>query len=364
MHSEVSFCRDLILGWTMNQGSAPSWWELFIFLILFTLLFWGIRHFELDRRQKQQQIMLDKARADEQGRRQKKIKEMEHALNLAHRQLSEKETEVDRLQQALLKQDQLAMLGQLTAGLAHEIKNPLNFVTNFSEISLEQLDEVATLLKKYEGEMTDRDRSVLEEILTDLRQNALDIHESGLRAVTTIHSMMDHTRERSDQIRPADINALLDENARLVYLGFRSTHPKFQLRMIKEYDPALPEIALAPHALGRVLINILNNGCYALYQKQLAIGHDYVPTFRLSTHAQNGKVDISIRDNGPGIPREVREEIFKPFFTTKPPGTGNTGLGLAISREIIVEQHKGELVVDSEPGQYTEFRISLPMRGE
>lgn len=274
--------------------------------------------------------------------------------------LDNKEETIALMQEKLIFQEKMAALGQLTAGIAHEIKNPLNFVHNFAEGSAEIAEDLTLELQKYRGNIDPNDFPYFMEMLEDLKQNALDIRSHGRRIDRIVKSMMNQARGTHDKFQEVDINSLVEENVNLAYQGYRALEPAFDVRIHTEYDPSIPPFLVLQQDLGRVLLNILNNACYALNQKQKELSNSYRPELRVLTKANEDEVEIRICDNGPGIPTAVREDIFKPFFSTKPLQAGNTGLGLSISRDIIVDRHHGQLRVESEPGKFTEFIIILP----
>ena len=292
-------------------------------------------------------------------------------LNLVEELAQELLGKNDQLESALgdlqLAQDQivarekLAALGELTAGVAHEIRNPLNFVKNFSEVSEELIEELKELLAE-EGPMTDERSELIKELSGDLTDNLERIRTHGNRADRIVHDMLMMGRDSSEW-RPSNINNLLDEHARLAYHSARATDPNFHLDIKYDFDPEMGEIEVIPQNLGRVFLNMVSNAGYATNQKRRAIpGADdgtYAPTLWLSTRRGEDRFEIRIRDNGNGIPPDVVDKIFNPFFTTKPTEQG-TGLGLAMSNDIIRE-HGGEIRVDTEPGQYTEMIVDLPL---
>jgi signal transduction histidine kinase len=268
--------------------------------------------------------------------------------------------EVFKTQDQLLVQEKMASLGQLTAGIAHEIKNPLNFVNNFAEGSIELVEELSQTLNNLKANIEKETFIDMEDILGELKQNALDIHENGKRADRIVHSMMDHARNSKGERHSTDINTLVDENINLAYHAYRAIDSSFNISIQKNYENTLAPVEIVQPDVGRVVLNILSNACYAVIEKQKNEGDAYSPELIISTKSVNGDIEIRIRDNGPGISKEIQEKIFNPFFTTKPTGEGNTGLGLSISYDIIVQQHQGKLEVESKPGQYTEFVIRLP----
>ena len=264
-------------------------------------------------------------------------------------------------QDRLVQTQKLASLGQLTAGIAHEIKNPLNFVNNFSEVSVELIDELQEALVKAKAD--DKTRAEITELTDTLRDNLGKIVQHGRRADSIVKNMLLHSREGSGEHRPVDINALVEEAVNLAYHGARAEKQGFNITLERSLDAAAGQVDCFPQEITRVLLNLISNGFYAATKrKALAISDGYEPTLAAATKNLGDRVEISIRDNGTGIPPGVREKMFNPFFTTKPAGEG-TGLGLSLSHDIIVKQHSGSIEVDTQPGEFTEFRIVLPRAG-
>ena len=264
-------------------------------------------------------------------------------------------------QDRLVQTEKLASLGQLTAGIAHEIKNPLNFVNNFSSISVELIDELREALA---GANLDANlRAQISEIADMLQGNLDKVVQHGKRADAIVKNMLLHSRQGSGEHRPVDINALVEESLNLAYHGARAEKQGFNITLERSLDPTAGEVDLFPQEITRVLLNLISNGFYAATKrKSEAYGGNYEPTLAAATKNLGDSVEIRIRDNGTGIPTEVKEKMFNPFFTTKPVGEG-TGLGLSISHDIIVKQHGGSIEVDTQPGEFTEFRIVLPRTG-
>ena len=261
-------------------------------------------------------------------------------------------------QDRLVQTQKLASLGQLTAGIAHEIKNPLNFVNNFSGVSVELIDELQEALVKAKAD--DKTRAEITELTDTLRDNLGKIVQHGRRANSIVKNMLLHSREGSGEHRPVDINALVEEAVNLAYHGARAEKQGFNITLERSLDAAAGQVDCFPQEITRVLLNLISNGFYAATKrKALAISDGYEPTLAAATKNLGDRVEISIRDNGTGIPPEVREKVFNPFFTTKPAGEG-TGLGLSLSHDIIVKQHSGSIEVDTQPGEFTEFKIMLP----
>jgi two-component system NtrC family sensor kinase len=270
------------------------------------------------------------------------------------RSLEDLRTAQDRLVQT----EKLASLGQLTAGIAHEIKNPLNFVNNFSAVSVELIDELRDALGGVR--LNNKLRAEISEIADTLQSNLDKVVQHGKRADAIVKNMLLHSRQGSGEHRPVDINALVDESLNLAYHGARAERQGFNITLERSFDPAAGDIDLFPQEITRALLNLISNGFYAATKRKAeADGGNYEPTLAAATKNLGDRVEIRIRDNGTGIPPEVREKLFNPFFTTKPAGEG-TGLGLSISHDIIVKQHGGSIEVDTQPGEFTEFRIVLP----
>jgi two-component system NtrC family sensor kinase len=266
--------------------------------------------------------------------------------------------ELRAAQDRLVQTEKLASLGQLTAGIAHEIKNPLNFVNNFSALSAELTDELNDLLKS--ADLTDKMRGEADELTGLLKDNLIKVVQHGKRADSIVKNMLLHSREGSGDHRPADINALLDESLSLAYHGARAEKSGFNITLQRDFDVDAGAIELFPQEITRAFLNLISNGFYAASKRKEENGEsDFEPMLQVATKNLGNTVEIRIRDNGIGIPAEVREKMFNPFFTTKPAGEG-TGLGLSMSHDIIVKQHGGRIDVETEPGQFTEFRIVLP----
>ena len=257
-------------------------------------------------------------------------------------------------QSQLVQSEKLASLGELTAGIAHEIQNPLNFVNNFAEVSIELVSEL-----REEQDKEVREPGVERELMESLEQNLQKITLHGKRADGIVKNMLQHSRNNSGERELIDINNLADEYLRLSYHGLRAKDKSFNSAMETQLDGNLPQIKVVPQDIGRVLLNLFNNAFYAVHHKKKQLGQGYQPQVILTTLAKKGTVEIKVRDNGNGIPEAIRDKILQPFFTTKPTGEG-TGLGLSLSFEI-VKGHGGNLSIDTQEGAYTEFTISLPV---
>jgi GAF domain-containing protein len=266
--------------------------------------------------------------------------------------------ELRTAQDRLIQTEKLASLGQLTAGIAHEIKNPLNFVNNFSGVSVELIDELQEALHRVQAD--DETRSEIGELADTLRDNLGKIVQHGRRADAIVKNMLLHSREGSGEHRSVDINAIVEEALNLAYHGARAEKQDFAITLQRSFDPEAGQADVFPQDITRALLNLISNSLYAATRRKSTIGSEgFQPTVSAATRSLGDRVEIGIRDNGIGIPPEVKDKMFNPFFTTKPAGEG-TGLGLSISYDIVVKQHAGLIEVDTEPGEFTEIRIILP----
>ncbi len=284
----------------------------------------------------------------------------------AYRQLNETVNKLDSAlqdlkatQEKLIVQQKLASLGQLTAGIAHEIKNPLNFVNNFAEVSIEMVSELKEELAKLKNIIPSSANNSISGILKDLEENSERINQHGKRADSIVKSMLLHSRGKAGERQSSDINAILEEDINLAYHGMRARDSAFNISIEKNFDKNLNKISVIPQDISRVFLNIIQNGFYETNKKKIENGEGFSPKISVETKDEENNVKIKIRDNGNGIPVEARDKLFEPFFTTKPSGEG-TGLGLSLSYDIVVKQHQGEIRFETELGEYTEFIIDLP----
>ena len=274
----------------------------------------------------------------------RQTEELQHALQ-----------ELKTTQDQLIQAEKMASLGELTAGIAHEIQNPLNFVTNFSDVSAELVAEL-----EEEQQRPDRDPELEAELLADLRQNLQKITHHGQRAASIVRGMLEHSRASTGERQPTDLNVLADEYLRLAYHGLRAKDKSFNATLTTDFAPGLPKIEAVAQDMGRVLLNLFTNAFYAVQKRKEQGQPGYAPTVSVTTRAlPNGSVEVRVRDNGTGIPEAARQKIFQPFFTTKPTGEG-TGLGLSLSYDIVSKGHAGSLTVETQEGEGTEFIIVLP----
>ncbi|RIV18103.1 hypothetical protein DYU11_29550 [Fibrisoma montanum] len=282
-----------------------------------------------------------------------KVEQRTHELNRQKEELQRTLDQLRATQAQLVQREKMASLGELMAGIAHEIQNPLNFVNNFAELSVEMLDEL-------NDELANDRKEEAEQLIDDMKPNLQKIVHHGKRADSIIKSMLEHSRSSSGTKQATDINALADEYLRLAYHGQRAKDKSFNAELVMDFDRSLGAVEVMPQEMARVLLNLYNNAFYAVAEKARQQPTGYQPQVKVSTHRDNGTVEVRIKDNGTGIPRELLTKIFQPFFTTKSTGQG-TGLGLSLSYDIITNGHGGQMIVNTEAGQFTEFVVSIPV---
>lgn len=268
--------------------------------------------------------------------------------------------DAEELSRRLLANERLTALGLLTAGIAHEVKNPLHFIANFAEISSELADELAGALPDPGQELTPETAADLGDILADLRDNLGRIVHHSRRADRIVHAMLDQASGRPSSRRPVDLNLLAEEAVALAYHGLRATEPGMNVSIDKALDPAMGMVEACPSDLTRAVLNLTNNACHATHRRRLAEGGAYAPRVALETRRLPHHAEIRLRDNGPGIPEGLRDSLFEPFRTDKPPGQG-TGLGLVIARSVVEQLHGGTLTLERTGSEGTEFLISIPL---
>jgi signal transduction histidine kinase/ligand-binding sensor domain-containing protein len=318
----------------------PPWWQTWWIRSIIMVLLVGLIY------------LIVKLRSRWLEKENRILEQKVHARTI---ELHEKMTELKSTQAQLIQSEKMASLGELTAGIAHEIQNPLNFVNNFSEVSMELVDEIMDEQKKPQDQM---DSSLLGELLTDIKDNLSKIMHHGKRADSIVKGMLQHSRSHSGTKEPTSLNVLVDEYLRLAYHGLRAKDKTFNAQLITDYDPLITQINIVGQDISRVVLNLITNALYAVNQKKLQ-QQGYEPTVSVKTRKDQDRVWIAIEDNGTGIPSKVIDKIFNPFFTTKPTGHG-TGLGLSMAYDII-KAHGGELTVDTTEGEGTTFTISLPL---
>lgn len=292
-----------------------------------------------------------------------KVEQRTQELQDKNRQLESAVQQLRHTQDQLVVQEKMASLGALTAGIAHEIKNPLNFVNNFAQFSAELADELERMLAEQWANPSTAVGAEIGRTLAALKQQVTKINEHGQRADSIVRGMLLHSRGKAGHRESTDLNALIADHANLAYHGMRAHEPTFNCAIYQDYDPSVGTVSIVPQDMTRVFLNIVNNACFSIHEKSKRMRDGFAPAVWISTKDLGDHVAVRIRDNGDGIPEAIIERIFDPFFTTKPAGVG-TGLGLSISYEIIVKQHCGELQVESKEGEFAEFVISLPRKGE
>lgn len=288
--------------------------------------------------------------------------QLEETVAARTKKLRRQAEEILRRQKQLIAQEKLASLGQLTAGIAHEIKNPLNFINNFAELSLEMVEELKEDLERLLPQLPAEEKENFDEIIRDLAQNAAKIKHHGTRADSIVSGMLQHSRGKSGSFQPTDINAMLEEYTNLSFHSMRARDANFNVDIKQDLDARIDKISAVPQDLSRAISNILNNSFEALKARDDKAEKTFVGEIAISTVQQNGAVEIRIRDNGGGISKDIREQIFIPFFTTKPTGQGHPGLGLSISHDIIVKIHHGTLEIDSDAVDWSEAVITIPLK--
>ena len=294
----------------------------------------------------------------ERKRNEAEIRAARDAAEEASRTIEAAYRELKAAQANLIQAEKMASLGQLTAGIAHEIKNPLNFVNNFSALSTELIDELRDVLAP--EPLGETARTEVDDLTALLKGNLEKVVQHGQRADGIVRSMLDHSRGSSGERRMVDLNALIDEALNLAYHGARAQDQSFNITLERDFGEGIAPIEVNPQDITRVFLNLFANGFYATTRRAREGGDaGFVPTLKVTTRDAGEAVEIRVWDNGIGIPADIRDKLFQPFFTTKPTGEG-TGLGLSISYDIVTQQHGGSIAVDSKVGEYSEFTIRLP----
>ncbi|MBS0289457.1 MAG: hypothetical protein JSS07_05425 [Proteobacteria bacterium] len=307
-----------------------------------------------------EKVKAQNALAETNRQLENRVAQRTHELTVKNSDLNQALSDLKDAQDQLIMQEKMASVGMLTTGIAHEIKNPLNFVNNFSDISVELVKELDEELKSNQEKLPPETTKYIEEILQDLKTNCAKIKEHGVRADNIVKNMLLHSQASGVQKEMIDLKTLMDDNIKIALESFKASAQHFEVKIDKQYDEKLEKILAAPQAIGRLFIYILDNSFYALREKQLTQGQNFTPTLTIVIKQITDAVLIKIKDNGTGISKKSLDKVFEPFFTTKPTGKGNTGLGLSICYDTVVKQHKGELKVTSEEGVFTEFTVVLP----
>ncbi|SFW30648.1 His Kinase A (phospho-acceptor) domain-containing protein [Prevotellaceae bacterium HUN156] len=271
------------------------------------------------------------------------------------------EQQIETLRQQLKQQEKLASLGMLSAGIAHEIQNPLNFVINFSKMSNKLLSDLNDIMEDNEDQLSDDDREEVEDIIADLKENMGKIVEHGERAISIIQGILLVSRGKEDEFLPTDVNKLVKEYVWLSYHAMRANHKGFNISIHEEYQEGLPNVMVIPQDLSRAILNLMNNACYTLWNKAQKVEDDYTPQVTISVKSADNNIIIRLSDNGEGMTEEVKQRLYENFFTTKPVGQG-TGLGMAITRDIIENKHHGTITFESEEGKGTTFTLTIPIK--
>jgi signal transduction histidine kinase/ligand-binding sensor domain-containing protein len=329
-----------------------TWWACTLFVLALAASLWGFIYFRSLSLLKEKRILEHKVhiRTEEVLQQKEEIEAQRDNLEKAFGELKNAQTQ-------LIQSEKMASLGELTAGIAHEIQNPLNFVNNFSEVNKELLEELKAESEKPKAE---RDEALESELINDLIENEQKINHHGKRADGIVKGMLQHSRTAGGEKLPTNINSVAEEYLRLSYHGLRAKDKNFNAEMVMHFDPDLPKIQAVGQDIGRVLLNLFNNAFYAVNQKKKTAPAGYNPEVSVTTSTENGQVIIKVKDNGVGMPEHVKEKIMQPFFTTKPTGEG-TGLGLSLTYDMVVKGHGGSIEVNSVEGEGSEFMVTLPI---
>jgi len=269
--------------------------------------------------------------------------------------------QIETLQQQLKEQQKLAALGMLSAGIAHEIQNPLNFVINFSKMSDKLLKDLTEIVEDNEEHIAEEDREEIDDIVADLKENMQKIVEHGERAISIIQGILLVSRGKENEFIPSDVCHLVKEYVWLSYHAMRANHKGFNVSIRETYQEGIPRIMVIPQDLSRAVLNLMNNACYAVWEKAQTAPEGYTPTIEVSVTMQDNQVVITLADNGQGMTDEVKQRLYDNFFTTKPIGQG-TGLGMPITRDIVENKHGGRLSFESQAGEGTSFTIQIPVK--
>jgi len=348
------------ISFTINPPWWQTWWAYILYTCLFAGSIWGFSYYRSLQLIKEKRILEHKVhiRTEEVMQQKEEIESQRDNLEIQRNDLEITLNNLKTAQTQLIQSEKMASLGELTAGIAHEIQNPLNFVNNFSEVNTEMIDEL-------EGELKSGNIDEALAIAADIKQNELKIYHHGQRADSIVKGMLEHSRSRSGQKEPTNINNLADEYMRLSYHGLRAKDKTFNSELTTNFDGNLPKINVVQQDIGRVLLNLFNNAFYATNQKAKTTGGAYKSEVTVTTElfappSGDRGVVIKVKDNGIGIPDAIKEKIMQPFFTTKPTGEG-TGLGLSLTYDMVVKGHGGSIKVESKEGEGSEFKITLPL---
>ncbi len=357
-------CRDAANAWsrpaafsfTVDPPWWKTWWAYIIYAAVFASVIWAFVHYRSLQLIKEKRVLEENIQlaTEEITQQKEELAAQRDSLETQRNDLEKTLVELKSTQTQLIQSEKMASLGELTAGIAHEIQNPLNFVNNFSEVSVELLDEM-------DEELDKGDIQEAKTIGADLKQNLEKIKHHGKRADFIVKGMLEHSRTNTGQKQLTDMNVLCDEFLKLSYHGLRAKDKSFNAEMITHFDPDLPKVNVSQQDMGRVMLNLFNNAFYAVNQKLKTAGADYKPEVTVTTFAPpSGGWGVKVKDNGIGIPDAIKEKIMQPFFTTKPTGEG-TGLGLSLTYDMVVKGHGGSIEVNTKEGEFTEFMVTLPI---
>jgi signal transduction histidine kinase len=331
----------------INSPWWLRWWAWVLYLVLFSSVIYSFIAYRSRKLLKDNRVLEHKVHL-----RTEEVMQQKGLLEIQRDNLDKAFKALKSTQTQLIQSEKIASLGELTAGIAHEIQNPLNFINNFSDVNTELIDEMQLEIEK--GDLKE-----IKAIALDIQENEKKINMHGKRADSIVKGMLQHSRVSSGKKELTDINKLTDEYLRLSYHGLRAKDKSFNSDSTTHFDPNLQKINVVPQDIGRVLLNIFNNAFYAVNEKQKTAGEDYRPEVTITTAMEDQHIVISVKDNGDGIPDAIKDKIMQPFFTTKPTGEG-TGLGLSLSYDIVVKGHGGSINVRSMPNEGAELIISLP----
>jgi len=340
---------------TIKSPWWSRWWAWLLYVVLSVSAIYGFITYRSRRLIHQNKILEQRIalRTGQLSEANEELQTKQEEITSQRDQLVETLDELKNTQTQLVQREKMASLGELTAGIAHEIQNPLNFVNNFSEVSVE-------LIAELKSEEANGNTVEVMAIADDLTQNLQKIQHHGQRADAIVKGMLEHSRAGTGQKEPTNINTLADEYLRLAYHGLRAKDKDFNADLVTKFDEKLPNVKVVPQDIGRVFLNLFNNAFYAVNQRKKTAGADYKPEVSVSTSAEDGQIIITVKDNGVGIPDAIKDKIMQPFFTTKPTGEG-TGLGLSLTYDIVVKGHGGSINVETEEGLFSEFTITIPL---
>ena len=348
--NDYTWGTPAVFSFVISPPWWQTWWARVLFVLAFIAVVWAFVYYRSLSLIREKRLLEEKVNI-----RTAEVMEQKEEISAQRDSLKQAFEELKNTQSQLVQREKMASLGELTAGIAHEIQNPLNFVNNFSEVNMELISEL-----REERQKGEKDEQLQDELINDIEQNLKKIGHHGKRADFIVKGMLQHSRTSTGEHQPTNINILADEFLKLSYHGLRAKDKSFNAEMVTNFNNNLPLVNIVQQDIGRVLLNLFNNAFYAVNQKKKTAPADYKPVVSLTTSIKKGWLIITVSDNGNGIPDAIKDKIMQPFFTTKPTGEG-TGLGLSLSYDIIVKAHGGNLQINSTEGQGAEFIISLPI---